>query len=55
MSDVLFRNALMEILREIEKCPEDSIQDIANEKLEQWKCGFRVNPDYSPELVEEKP
>ncbi len=55
MSDMIFQNALTDILREIEKCPDDSIQDIANEMLERWKCGFRVDSNFSPELVKEEP
>ena len=45
---ILFQNALTEILREIQKCPDDSIQDIANEILEGWHCGFQIDHNFNP-------
>lgn len=36
-------NAITEALREMEKCPEDSVQDIWNEALESWETGLRMN------------
>ena len=50
---VLFQNALTDMLREMQSHPDDSLQDITNESLKQWKCGFRVNHDFSTYLVED--
>ena len=36
-------NAITEALREMEKCPDDSVQDIWNESLESWETGLRMN------------
>jgi len=36
-------NAITAALREMEKYPEDSAQDIWNEYLEQWDTGLRLN------------
>lgn len=37
------RNAITDALREMEKSPDDSTQDIWNEALESWKTGLRIN------------
>ena len=36
-------NAITEAVREMEKCPDDSTQDIWNEALESWETGLRMN------------
>lgn len=41
--DTRLSNAITEALREMEKCPDDSIQDIWNECLEKWETGLRMN------------
>lgn len=38
--------ALEAIVKEINRCPDDSIQDIANEQLKAWKTGLRMNHCY---------
>ena len=45
---MIFENVLTDILREIERCPDDSLQDIANEALERWECDWRVDQSYVP-------
>jgi hypothetical protein len=39
-------NAITEALREMEKCPDDSVQDIWNESLESWRTGLRMDHNY---------
>lgn len=36
-------NAITESVREMEKRPDDSTQDIWNESLESWETGLRMN------------
>lgn len=36
-------NAITEALREMEKCPNDSVQDIWNECLKSWETGLKMN------------
>lgn len=36
-------NAITEALREMDKCPNDSVQDIWNESLESWETGLRMD------------
>ncbi len=43
---ILLLNAITEALREIEKCPDDSMQDIFNEKFKEWETGLRMNQSY---------
>lgn len=45
----LLLNAVTEALREMEKCPEDSVIDIWNESLESWETGFEMNQNYTIE------
>lgn len=45
----LWMNAITEALREIEKCPDDSMQDIFNEKFKEWETGLRMNQSYAIE------
>ncbi len=43
-------NAITEAVREMEKCPNDSVQDIWNESLESWETGLRMDNNYNIEL-----
>ena len=36
-------NAIKEAIEEMERCPDDSIQDIWNEKLDEWQTGLRMD------------
>ena len=36
-------NAVTEALREMERCPDDSVPDIWNEALRSWETGLRMN------------
>ena len=47
----LFRlcNAITEALREMEKCPDDSVQSIWNESLESWETGLRMDHNHNVE------
>lgn len=47
------REAITEMLREIERCPDDSMQDIANEALKTWRTGLRVDSGYVIEAERE--
>jgi len=38
---------IKESLHEMDRCPEDSIQDIWNEKLEGWKTGLRMDHHFN--------
>lgn len=40
------REAITEMLREIERCPDDSMQDIANEALSSWQTGLHMTTGY---------
>lgn len=40
-------NAITEALREMEKCPYDSVQDIWNESLESWQTGLRMDHNHN--------
>ena len=40
------------MLREIERCPKDSLQDIANDALEKWETGLKVTHSYCVEPIE---
>ena len=46
---MLVRNAITDALREIEKCPDDSIQDIFNEKFVSWNTGLFMDHNYNIE------
>ena len=35
--------AITWMLREIDRCPGDSLQDIANDALTKWETGLRCN------------
>ena len=49
----IFRNVLSDILKEIEKCPNDSIQDIVNEKLADWEIDMVCNHKLIIKEIEE--
>lgn len=40
------REAITWMLREMERCPEDSKIDIANEALKQWETGLYMHGSY---------
>jgi hypothetical protein len=42
-------NAITEAVREMEKCPDDSVQDIWNESLESWETGLRMDHNHNVE------
>ena len=42
-------NAITEALREMEKCPDDSVQSIWNESLESWETGLRMDHNHNVE------
>ena len=42
-------NAITEAIREMEKCPADSVQDIWNESLVSWETGFRMDCNHNIE------
>jgi hypothetical protein len=42
-------NAITEAMREIERCPDDSMQDIFNESLSSWQTGLKMNHRYEIE------
>ena len=44
-------NAITDAVREMEKSPDDSTQDIWNEALESWKTGYRMNHRLEIEYV----
>lgn len=39
-------NAIQDALHEMDKCPDDSVQDIWNEKLKSWETGLKMNHHY---------
>lgn len=43
MNDTILRNVIKDALTEIEKCPNDSMQDIFNEKLKSWETNLKMN------------
>jgi len=45
------KEAITWMLREIESCPNDSMQDIANDALKMWETNLRVNSSYIVEEV----
>ena len=49
--EMKLREAITKMLREIDACPADSLQDIANECLEFWETGLRVDSHYNVEEV----
>lgn len=56
-SPVRLFNAITEALREMDKCPDDSVQDIWNESLESWETGLRMNHllEITPEVPRKSP
>lgn len=45
-------NAITDALREMEKSPDDSVQDIWNEKLRDWNTKLRMDHNYRIDPVE---
>jgi len=45
-------NAITDALREMEKRPDDSVQDIWNEKLKDWCTRFKMDHNYRIDPVE---
>jgi hypothetical protein len=43
---IKLKNAITDAMREIQKCPEDSMQDIFNEKLEIWETGLWMDHNF---------
>lgn len=52
LQETKLMEALTAILREIERCCDDSLQDIANEKLAEWETGLRVNIHFVVESID---
>jgi len=48
-TQTLIFNAIKDALTEIEKSPNDSMQDIFNEQLWSWRTGFKMNHRYEIE------
>ena len=46
---VRLSNAITDSCREIQNCPDDSIQDIFNECLEQWETGLIMDHNFNLE------
>lgn len=42
-------NAIKDAVNEMDRCPEDSIQDIWNEMLDKWETGLRMDRKYNIE------
>lgn len=43
---MLLLNAIRDALKEMDKCPQDSVQDIWNEMLDKWDTGLRMDKSY---------
>jgi hypothetical protein len=53
MTDVRLRNAITDACREIQRCPDDSIQDIFNEMFEKWETGITMLHNFVVERSED--
>ncbi len=42
-------NAIKEALKEMEKCPNDSVEDIWNESLKSWETNLRMDSNFNIE------
>ena len=42
-------NAIKEAIEEMERCPDDSIRDIWNEKLDEWETGLSMDHHHNVE------
>ena len=42
-ADVRLFNAIKDAVNEMDRCPDDSIQDIWNEMLDKWETGLRMD------------
>ena len=40
-------NAITEACREMQRCPDDSVQDIVNESLDSWETGLRMDHNFN--------
>lgn len=48
----ILKNVITEAFREIQKCPDDSMQDIFNEKLNNWgMADIRMNHQFQIDSV----
>lgn len=45
--DIRLLEAITAALKEMERCPEDSIQDIWNEELQRWQTGLRMGINFT--------
>ncbi len=43
------KNAITDACRELQKCPDDSIQDIFNEAFEKWELPLRMDHNFNIE------
>ena len=50
INETIFRNVLTDILKEIQNCPEDSIQDITNEMFERWEIDDKFTCNHKLEI-----
>jgi hypothetical protein len=44
-------NAIKDAINEQERCPDDSIQDIWNEQLDNWGTGIRMDHNFNLEFT----
>jgi hypothetical protein len=44
-------NAVTDALEEMERTPDDSVQDIWNEMLEKWETGLHMNHNHKIEVI----
>ena len=42
-------NAIKDAVNEMDRCPDDSIQDIWNEMLDKWETGLRMDHNHNIE------
>jgi len=43
---VKITNVVQQSLREMDRCPDDCVQTIWNEKLKEWETGLKMNNNY---------
>ncbi len=51
---VRLKHAITDALRETEKSPNDSVHDIWNDMLSEWKTGYRLGKHYQVEQSQEE-
>ena len=49
--NILLRNVIRDALNEVQRCPNDSIQDIFNAFFESWELPYWMNNQF---VIEEK-